>query len=99
MPSVEEIKRALLEVLPNKRVRKAYLFGSFARGDQSSQSDVDLRFLCDEGVTFAELDDIQKELEGRLGRATDIVTASPSQMRPRFYDRIRRDEVLLYEAV
>ena len=79
-------------------IREAYLFGSYARGDQTPDSDIDLRFLCGSDITFGQLYDIQLALEKRLGKGLDIVTAPPTQMRPRFYDRIKRDELLLYAA-
>lgn len=49
-------------------------------------------------MTFGQLDEIREELENKLGLSLDIVTAPPSQMSPRFYNRIKQDEVLLYEA-
>ncbi len=99
MPTREMIKAALEQELRNKDVKEAYLFGSYARGDQRPESDIDLRFLCGPSMTFGELYDIQKSLEKKLGIGLDIVTAPPSQMRPRFYDHIKRDEVLLYAAI
>ena len=98
MTTSEAIREVLNAVLAGRDVKKAYLFGSYARGEQLSESDIDLRFLCGDTMTFGQLDEIREELEESLGVKLDIVTASPEQMRPRFYDRIRRDEVLLYEA-
>lgn len=98
MPTREDVQRTLSEELEHYDVKEAYLFGSYARGDQSDRSDLDLRFLCGDTITFGDLDDIRVALEHRLGVRLDIVTAPPSQMRPRFYDRIKQDEVLLYAA-
>ncbi|MEG0322784.1 MAG: nucleotidyltransferase domain-containing protein [Raoultibacter sp.] len=92
------IATALLDVLKNYDIQEAYLYGSFARGDQSDDSDIDLRFLCGESINFAQLYDIQIELENRLGRPLDIATAPPGQMRSSFYNHIKEDEVLLYAA-
>lgn len=36
-------------------VRKAYVFGSFARGDESSESDIDLRLVCGSSMTYGGL--------------------------------------------
>ena len=99
MPTRETTKAALEQELRGKDIREAYLFGSYARGDQDSESDIDLRFLCGSSMTLGELHDIQKSLEEKLGAGLDVVTAPPSQMHPRFYDRIKRDEVLLYAAL
>ncbi len=70
----------------------------YARGNQTDASDIDLRFLCGEGVTFSQLLDIQEALEAELGKPLDIATAPPGQMRPSFYNRIVQNEVSLYVA-
>ena len=98
MPTREAIKHALECELEGYDIREAYLFDSYARGDQTPDSDIDLRFLCGSDITFGQLYEIQLALEKRLGKGLDIVTAPPTQMRPRFYDRIKRDELLLYAA-
>lgn len=98
MTTKEAIRDAVTLVLEGKDIKEAYLFGSYARGDELPGSDVDLRFLCGKSTTFGQLDEIREELENKLGLSLDIVTAPPSQMSPRFYNRIKQDEVLLYEA-
>lgn len=98
MTTKEAIRDAVTLVLESKDIKEAYLFGSYARGDELPGSDVDLRFLCGKSMTFGQLDEIREELENKLGLSLDIVTAPPSQMSPRFYNRIKQDEVLLYEA-
>lgn len=92
------IHDAVTEILPAYDIQEAYLFGSYARGEQDAESDIDLRLLCGEGMTFGQLYDIQLALEDRLGVGLDIVAAPPSDLKPRFYDRIKQDEVLLYES-
>lgn len=79
-------------------VRAAYLFGSFARGEQSSESDIDVRLECGPDIDYSNLLDIQEALEERLGRSVEIVTNPPEFMRPAFRKRVQRDEVLLYAA-
>ncbi len=79
-------------------VRAVYLFGSFARGEESPQSDVDVRLECGPGINYGDLLDIQELLETRLGRTVEIVTNPLEFMRPAFRRRVQRDEVLLYEA-
>lgn len=99
MVTQSALRNALEIELRGHDVERAYLFGSYARGDQTSESDVDLRFQCGRGISFGELYDIKLALEDRLGVELDIVTAPPSQMSPRFREHACRDEVLLYEAV
>lgn len=79
-------------------VREAYLFGSFARGEQTPDSDIDLRLVCGDSMTFGTLYELSLELEEELGREVEIVTNPPEHMRPAFRKNIEQDEVRLYEA-
>lgn len=52
------------------------MFGSVARGEEKRDSDVDLlvKFGKDNKIGLFELDELQRELENRLGRKVDLVT-------------------------
>lgn len=93
-----DISAAVSRVLSRYDVREAYLFGSFARGERSPDSDIDLRFVCGDSMTFGTLYEISLELEEELGRAVEIVTNPPEHMRPAFRNNIEQDEVCLYKA-
>ena len=92
------IKRVLEEVLPAYDVREAYLFGSYARGDNTDGSDIDLRLSCGDGLDFGLLWDMREQLCAIFGCDVDLLTASPDEMRRSFYHRIQQDEVLVYAA-
>ena len=92
MISPFDISSAVSRVLPRYDVREAYLFGSFARGEQAPDSDIDLRLVC--GALY----ELSLELEKELGRKVDIVTNPPEHMRPAFRKNLEQDEVRLYEA-
>lgn len=98
MPSIDGIRTAVMCTVPRYDIKEVYLYGSHARGEQTDASDIDLRFLCGDGITFSELLDVQEALENELGINLDIATAPPDQMRPSFYNHIKHDEVLLYVA-
>lgn len=98
MISLVDICAAVSRVLPRYDVREAYLFGSFARGEQTPDSDIDLRLVCDDTMTFGTLYELSLELEMELGRKIDIVTNPPELMRPAFRKNLEQDEVRLYEA-
>lgn len=93
-----DISAAVSRVLSRYDVREAHLFGSFARGEQTPDSDIDLRLVCGDSMTFGTLYEISLELEEELGREVEIVTNPPEHMRPAFRKNIEQDEVRLYEA-
>lgn len=68
-----EIKKILKSVLGNHGITKIYLFGSYARGDATPSSDIDI--LCDKGniKTLIEQGELEDELENRLGKMVDLV--------------------------
>ena len=93
-----DISTAVSRVLARYDVREAYLFGSFARGEQTPDSDIDLRLVCGNTMTFGTLYELSHELEKELGQKVDVVTNPPEHMRPAFRKSIEQDEVRLYEA-
>lgn len=99
MISPSDISTAVSRVLARYDVRKAYLFGSFARGEQAPDSDIDLRLVCGNTITFGMLYELSLELEKELGRKVDIVTNPPERMRPAFRKSIERDDVCIYEVL
>lgn len=99
MITLADISSAVSRVLPRYDVREAYLFGSFARGEQTPDSDIDLRLACGDSMTFGALYQLSLDLEDELGRKVDIVTNPPQHMRPTFRKNLKQDEVRLYEAV
>lgn len=98
MISLDYLSSAVSRVLPQYDVSEAYLFGSFARGEQRPDSDIDLRLICGNTMTFGTLYELSHELEKELGRKVDIVTNPPEHMRPPFRESIEQDEVRIYEA-
>ena len=94
-----DISTSASRVLAQYDVSEAYLFGSFARGEQTPNSDIDLRLVCGNAMTFGTLYELSHELERELGRKVDIVTNPPAHMRPAFRKSIEQDEVRVYEAL
>lgn len=99
MISTTDISTAVSCVLTQYDVSEAYLFGSFARGEQTPDSDIDLRLVCGNTMTLGTLYDLSYELEMELGRKVDVVTNPPEHMRPAFRKSIEQDEVRVYEAL
>lgn len=99
MISPTDISTSASRVLTQYDVSEAYLFGSFARGEQTPDSDIDLRLICGNTMTFGALYELSHELEKELGRKVYIVTNPPEHMRLPFRKSIDQDEVRVYEAL
>lgn len=99
MISPTDISTSASRVLAQYDVSEAYLFGSFTRGEQTPDSDIDLRLVCGNTMTFSTLYELSHELERELGRKVDIVTNPPEHMRPAFRKSIEQEEVRIYEVL
>jgi predicted nucleotidyltransferase len=82
----------------DKPVRKVYLFGSYARGQATRHSDIDLLVEFDYTKLNKEYDyfDIKFEVEDYLQKKVDLVSAkmlSTSKIAP----FVEQDKILIYE--
>lgn len=79
-------------------VKRAYLFGSFARGSENPESDIDIRLEIDRSKRFNlhDLSHFMKQIEQITGRQCDVVTADPIKSEP-LANAIERDKELVYE--
>jgi len=54
---------SLRDILKKYQVESASVFGSYARGEQTSQSDLDLLIKCGPGTSLFGVFDLQTELK------------------------------------
>lgn len=93
--TIPQIRHVVSELSKKYGAERVYLFGSYARGDMSSDSDVDLRI--DKGsIRGLELAGLLLDLEDHLGVRVDLLPTS--SLSEQFLRSIRKEEVLLYEA-
>lgn len=76
-------------------VSRAWLFGSFARGDASVNSDVDILVEFDNGVGLLKYASICSDLEHLLNKAVDL--ASDSSLLPWVRKSVDNEKILIYE--
>ncbi|MEI6379051.1 MAG: nucleotidyltransferase domain-containing protein [Candidatus Falkowbacteria bacterium] len=96
----EEIKKIQEIVLPIfKEAGFTYvgLFGSFARGEATAESDVDFLYDHDKDLKFSlfDLAGLKIKLEDSLGRKVDL--AQRNCLKPRLIPYVQKDLIELYE--
>jgi len=98
--NISDIKNALEELI-NKygkgKVSKAYLFGSYARSEETPDSDIDLRLETDDGFSIFDLGNIRVDLEEKLHRSVDLLCADDSDFDLVFLTNMKKDEICIYE--
>ena len=94
MYSVNEIQQIVSPIADRYGVERMTLFGSYARGDNTPQSDIDLRI--DRGsVRGLQMAFLLTDLEDALGTSVDLLPTS--SLDASFLSSIKNEEKLLYE--
>ena len=93
--TVTEIKRLIQPVAARYGVERVFLFGSYARGDVTQGSDIDIRIDSGAIQDYFELSGFHQELEDILSESVDVLTTG--SLEEKFLSRIANEEVLLYE--
>lgn len=92
--TLKQIKETIKPVLNRYGIYEIYLFGSYARGEAGSDSDVDI--YCEKGNirTLIDQGEMEDELERSLKRKVDVVfdTAEKDAF---FEEQIRKDLIKL----
>jgi hypothetical protein len=94
--NIQKVAHIVAEYFKTQPVLKAWLFGSFARGEQKEGSDVDILVVLDPsqhvGLKFFGMYEELKEL---LGRNVDLVTEDSLAEFAR--QSVNNDKILIYE--
>lgn len=102
MLTIPEIQERISPVLRNYDVKEAFLFGSYARGDATKDSDIDIRVDKGDSQKLKSLIDesgFYLDLKEALGCEIDLITNMPSgPLSQYFVDNLKRDEVRIYEC-
>lgn len=72
--TLDEIKIKVLPILKQADVKKAALFGSYVRGDNTQDSDIDILVELPDNATLFELGGLKVTLEEELNKRVDVVT-------------------------
>ena len=93
----QTIINKLQAFFPTCPVEKAWIFGSYARGEETRKSDIDIMVQFDEnaGVSLFDFIRIMSKLQDTLHKKVDLVTEGG--IRKFAKDSINRDKILVYE--
>ena len=95
--STEAMTRIIADYFKTQPVLKVWIFGSFSRGEEREDSDVDLLILPDRSQHFSlfTLSGMYEDLKDLLGRKVDLVTER--SLAPFARESVNRDKILIYE--
>jgi len=92
---IDELRDKIIDTLKPWGVRKVALFGSVVRGEESSESDIDILVQFKEPIGLFALARLKRSLSEKLGRNVDLVTEGA--LSPYIRPFVKREEVVLYE--
>jgi len=88
--NLEKFKEVIVKVLKRYNIKKAGIFGSYVRGEQRKDSDIDILVEYPNGLGLRFVG-LALELENKLGKKVDLVTYSG--IHPLLKKSILREEV------
>lgn len=94
--TIDEIKNIVAPIAKEYGVQRVFLFGSYARGEATSSSDLDFR--VDKGTLkglFA-LGGLYNDLKECFGKELDLLTTG--SLESQFLNQIASEEILIYES-
>lgn len=95
MPSIEWIQEKTRPIAIRYGLQRMYLFGSYAKGTATQDSDIDLLFEKGERLSLLGVSSMLQDLRESLERSVDLV--SRESLEPSFRDEVSDTEVLLYD--
>ena len=95
--STQTMNNVIADYFKTQPVLKAWLFGSFARGEQTPWSDVDILVQYDRRLPIGlmKIAGMKVDLEDLLGCEVDLV--EEGKLRPWAVESVNRERKLIYE--
>lgn len=95
--TTQEMIQQIADYFQTQPVLKVWLFGSFSRGEEREDSDVDLLILPDKSQHFSlfTLSGMYEDLKNLLDREVDLIT--DGGLMPFARESADRDKILIYK--
>ncbi|MCL2069420.1 MAG: nucleotidyltransferase domain-containing protein [Treponema sp.] len=92
--TIPEIKNKITCVAQQYGIQRAYVFGSYARGDATYDSDIDICIEKGKIRTLFQFSGFCQDLEESLENKIDVITTTG--MSSDFKEKIEKDMILVY---
>lgn len=87
----ENLKKKIIKILKENKIKKAGIFGSYARGEQRKNSDIDIIIEPNDNILGFAFFGLQDNLSKRINKKVDLITYN--SINPLIKERILNQEV------
>ena len=91
---IKEIKKLVLPIFKPYGIRRAGIFGSAARGEMKTGSDIDILVEIKKDISLLDFIGLKLDLEKALGKKVDLVEYG--SIKPALRHNILKDQVEIY---
>ena len=95
--SDEQLHNIIINYLKDYKPERISLFGSYARGDNTEESDIDILIRLQETCSLFQLVRIENDLSELIGRKLDLVTEGAIK-NERIRKSIQQDLQVIFEV-
>ena len=94
MPNIESIKENLIPVFGRYNIKRAVLFGSYAKGTATERSDIDI--YVDSGLRGLKFFGLLEDVTEALQKPVDLIDKSQIEKGSKVMSEIKKTGVLIY---
>jgi uncharacterized protein len=94
LKGIAEIQKVIQPILWKYPIKRASLFGSYARQEARADSDIDILVEFSSTISLIQFVTIQLELEDTLGKKVDLVELST--LKPQLKANILKEQIAIY---
>ena len=95
--TIEELKQILSEILTKFTVKKAILFGSYAKNLQTKKSDIDLVIDSEGKLLNINFYGLLEEIVEKTNKEIDLFEISEIKKGTPIYEAIEKEGIVVYE--
>ncbi len=95
MSNIEKIQISLMPVFKAHNVRKAILFGSYAKGTERANSDIDI--FVDSGLKGLKFYGLLEDVATSLEKPVDLIDSSQVKQDSKVFQEINDTGIVIYE--
>ena len=91
---IADIQKTIQPILWKYPIKRASIFGSYARQEARKESDIDILVEFSSSISLIQFVNIQLELEDILGKKVDLVEIST--LKPQLKANILKEQITIY---